>query len=62
MRDLITPEIVAMPAVVGSPEECADQITRFAGRASEVCCYLPGYREAPADVADLVAALHADSA
>lgn len=59
MRELITPEMVATLAVVGSPEECADQIrTRFAGRASEVCCYFPGYLEAPADVADLVAALH----
>ncbi|MQY28780.1 TIGR03617 family F420-dependent LLM class oxidoreductase [Nocardia aurantia] len=59
MRALITPEMVATIAVVGTPEQCAEQIRdRFGAYAGEVCCYFPGYAAEPADVADLVAALH----
>lgn len=59
MRNLITPEMVSTLAVVGTPEQCAEQIrARFGSRADEVCCYFPGYSADAADVADLVKALH----
>lgn len=58
MRALVTPEMVATLAVVGTPQQCADQLRdRFAPHAREVCCYFPGYTAAPADIAELVDAL-----
>ena len=71
MRRLVTDEMVARIGIVGSPEECARQIVERFGahgtpqatpRASEVCCYFPGYTPRSADVADLIGALHARSA
>jgi probable F420-dependent oxidoreductase len=59
MRKLITDPMVRAYGIVGSPEECAEQIReRFGGRASEVCCYFPGYTPNESDVDDLVGALH----
>jgi len=59
MRRLITDPMVCAYGVVGTPEECAEQIEqRFAGHASEVCCYFPGYTPNDADIADLISALH----
>ena len=58
MRALITDDMVATIGVVGTPDQCADQIrTRFGTNASDVCCYFPGYTPAPSDVAELVTAL-----
>jgi len=63
MRHLVTDEMVARIGIVGAPEECAWQIAaRFGGRATEVCCYFPGYTPRSADVAHLIGALHAGSA
>lgn len=59
MRRLISDEMVARIGIVGTPEDCAQQIAaRFGERAAEVCCYFPGYTPAAADVADLIGALH----
>jgi probable F420-dependent oxidoreductase len=59
MRALITDEMVRTYCIVGTPEECADQIQkRYGTHASDVCCYFPGYQPSDGDVADLVAALH----
>ncbi|CPR11672.1 oxidoreductase [Mycobacterium bohemicum DSM 44277] len=59
MRRLITDPMVARIGVVGTPEDCAQQIVaRFGERAAEVCCYFPGYTPAGADLADLIGALH----
>jgi probable F420-dependent oxidoreductase len=60
MRALISDGMVRTLGVVGTPEQCADQICdRFGSYAAEVCCYFPGYTPRSADIADLVAALHA---
>lgn len=59
MRASITDEMVRTIGVVGTPEQCADEIARrFGAHASEVCCYFPAYQPNPDNVADLVAALH----
>ena len=59
MRRLIGDEMVARIGIVGTPEECAQQITaRFGEHAAEVCCYFPGYTPRTADIADLIGALH----
>ncbi|MEZ0054406.1 putative F420-dependent oxidoreductase [Mycobacterium sp. MAA66] len=59
MRALITDEMVRTIGVVGTPEQCAAEIVRrFGAHASEVCCYFPAYQPNPADLADLVSALH----
>jgi probable F420-dependent oxidoreductase len=58
MRALITEDMVATYGIIGTPQQCADQIrARFGSRATDVCCYFPGYQPAAADVADLVAAI-----
>jgi probable F420-dependent oxidoreductase len=63
MRALISDEIVRTLGVVGTPEQCADQIRdRFGSHSAEVCCYFPGYTPQPADIADLVGALHGTAA
>lgn len=59
MRALITDEMVRTIGVAGTPQECAAEIARrFGDYASEVCCYFPAYTPNPANLADLVAALH----
>lgn len=59
MRRLIGDEVVARIGIVGTPEDCAQQIaTRFGEHATEVCCYFPGYTPRAADIADLIGALH----
>lgn len=59
MRRLITDEMVARIGIVGTPEQCAQQIAaRFGEHADEVCCYFPGYTPGPADVAETIGALH----
>jgi probable F420-dependent oxidoreductase len=59
MRGLITEPMVARIGIVGTPEECAQQITaRFGAHAVEVCCYFPGYTPRAADIGDLISALH----
>ncbi|MCG7609006.1 MULTISPECIES: TIGR03617 family F420-dependent LLM class oxidoreductase [Mycobacterium] len=62
MRALITDAMVGTYGVLGTPEECAEQIhQRYGDWASDVCCYFPGYRPDDNDLADLVSALHATS-
>ncbi len=59
MRRLITDPMVARIGVVGTPEECAQQIVaRFGDHAGEVCCYFPGYTPRSTDITDLIGALH----
>jgi probable F420-dependent oxidoreductase len=59
MRALITEDMVRTYGIVGTPQECADQIgDRFGAISSDVCCYFPGYTPDGADVADLVTACH----
>lgn len=59
MCRLVGDEVVSRIGVVGTPEDCARQIAaRFGDHAAEVCCYFPGYTPRPADVADLIGALH----
>lgn len=59
MRRLIGDEVVSRIGVVGTPEDCAQQIAaRFGDQSTEVCCYFPGYTPRPGDVADLIGALH----
>jgi hypothetical protein len=44
--------------MVGTPDECAQQIQkRYGIDTSDVCCYFPGYTPSRADVAGLVAAV-----
>jgi probable F420-dependent oxidoreductase len=58
MRALITDEMVRTYGIVGTPEQCAAQIQdRYGARASDVCCYFPGYTPSQADIAELIAAL-----
>ncbi|GAA4740526.1 TIGR03617 family F420-dependent LLM class oxidoreductase [Gordonia alkaliphila] len=59
MRALITDDMVARIGVVGSPADCAAEISRrFGDFADEVCCYFPAYQPDPDAVAALLAALH----
>ncbi len=59
MMGCVDDEMVTTLAVVGTPEQCAEEILRrYGDHAEQVCCYFPGYPEDPADVADLVTALH----
>lgn len=59
MRALITDPMVARIGIVGTPEQCAEQIAaRFGDHVDEVCCYFPGYTPRDADVADLIGSLH----
>jgi probable F420-dependent oxidoreductase len=59
MRALITEPMVERIGIMGTPEQCAQQIaTRFGDHAGEVCCYFPGYTPDSADIADLINALH----
>lgn len=59
MRALITDPMVAQIGIVGTPEQCAQQlVARFGDQVDEVCCYFPGYTPPSPDIADLIAALH----
>jgi len=59
MRALISEDMVRTIGVVGTPEQCAAEIDRrFGEHVEEVCCYFPAYRPNPANLADLVTALH----
>ncbi|WP_068032186.1 TIGR03617 family F420-dependent LLM class oxidoreductase [Nocardia mexicana] len=60
MAAVIDDHMLRTLAVVGTPEECADQIAdRFHPHAREICCYFPFYNIATQHLTDLVAALHA---
>ena len=60
MAELIDESMLRALAVVGTPEDCATQISaRFGDLASRVCCYFPGYPIADERIAELVAALRA---
>jgi probable F420-dependent oxidoreductase len=59
MRELVTDEMVETIGVVGNPEACAAEIVdRFGAHAGDVCCYFPGYRPRPENIAALVQGLH----
>jgi probable F420-dependent oxidoreductase len=59
MRALITDDMVARIGVVGTPEQCAEQlVTRFGDHVDEVCCYFPFYTPQNADLVGLIDALH----
>jgi probable F420-dependent oxidoreductase len=58
MRALITDDMVRTYGIVGTPEQCAEAIhERFGARASDVCCYFPGYTPDSDEIAGLVGAL-----
>lgn len=58
MRALITDDMVRTYGIVGTPEQCAEEIhERFGARASDICCYFPGYSPSSAEVGDLIAAV-----
>ncbi len=58
MGRLIDDEMVETLAVVGTPQECADQIVeRFCPAARRVCCYFPGYPVGDVAIAELTAAV-----
>jgi probable F420-dependent oxidoreductase len=60
MRAQITDPMVRAIGVVGTPQECADQIReRYGAYATDVCCYFPGFIPSDDDVTELVGALHA---
>jgi probable F420-dependent oxidoreductase len=59
MTKLVTPEMVDVLAVRGTPEDCAAQIMRrFGAHASRVCAYFPGYEVSLCHVRDLSETLH----
>jgi probable F420-dependent oxidoreductase len=62
MTGLITDEMVATIAVIGTPAECARQIVdRYGSDVSRICAYFPGY-DAPDDlIAEFTAAVKAAS-
>ncbi|NYJ02816.1 putative F420-dependent oxidoreductase [Nocardioides thalensis] len=61
MAGLVSDEMLARIAVVGTPEECAGELLRrFDGVADRVCAYFPGYTPPADQVAELAAALHAE--
>ncbi|WP_435770530.1 TIGR03617 family F420-dependent LLM class oxidoreductase [Nocardioides sp. SYSU DS0651] len=58
MFGLVSDELMATVAVVGTPEECAAEIRkRFADEADRVCAYFPGYQPAGDQVAALASGL-----
>ncbi|NDZ95866.1 TIGR03617 family F420-dependent LLM class oxidoreductase [Streptomyces sp. SID6673] len=58
MRALITDPMVRTYGVVGTPEECAEQVrARYGSHASDVCCYFPGFTPSRADLEKLIGAL-----
>ncbi|GAB2677042.1 TIGR03617 family F420-dependent LLM class oxidoreductase [Nocardia goodfellowii] len=60
MSALIDDRMLHTLAVVGTPAECAARIRdRFGSHATQICCYFPGYDISPANLTELVAALHA---
>jgi probable F420-dependent oxidoreductase len=62
MTELITDEMVRTIAVVGTPDECAQQIVdRFGGSAARVCVYFPGYRADDDLIGEVTAAIHSAS-
>ena len=59
MAELITPEMVDVLSVRGTPESCAGQILhRFGPHARRVCAYFPGYDVNLRHVRDMSEALH----
>ncbi|MCW2798469.1 TIGR03617 family F420-dependent LLM class oxidoreductase [Nocardioides sp.] len=63
MGDLIDDELLLRLAVVGTPEECAEQLNkRFGNVTDRVCCYFPGYDPPLDQIRALVTATRASSA
>jgi probable F420-dependent oxidoreductase len=59
MAELITPEMVEVLSVRGTPEDCAAEILRrFGAHAHRVCAYFPGYDVNLRHVRDMAEALH----
>ena len=58
MRRLVTDEMVGRIGIVGTPEECAEQVAaRFGEHADEVCCYFPGYDPGVEQIGELASSL-----
>lgn len=58
MIDLIDDDMLRTLAVVGTPEECADEIkTRFGDVAERICAYFPGSTHLPDVISRLACAL-----
>jgi probable F420-dependent oxidoreductase len=59
MTDLIDDTMLTTLAVRGTPQQCADEITRrFGDVADRVCVYFPGYTATAEHIAALAHALH----
>ena len=57
---LVDDRMLRTLAVVGTPEECADEIrARFGDVADRVCAYFPGTTHAPGTIRRLATALAA---
>jgi len=62
MAGLLTDDMVATLAVVGTPEQCAAQIVeRYGPWASRVCAYFPFYEVDDGLIAEFTAAVKAAS-
>jgi alkanesulfonate monooxygenase SsuD/methylene tetrahydromethanopterin reductase-like flavin-dependent oxidoreductase (luciferase family) len=60
MTAVITDEMLATLAVLGTPEECAAELQRrFGDVATRICCYFPGYQPPAEQMAALASALGA---
>ncbi len=58
MGALVTDEMVATLAVRGTPEQCADDLTRrFGDVAERVCAYFPGHHPGSEQIASLARVL-----
>jgi probable F420-dependent oxidoreductase len=58
MRSLVTEEMVETLAVRGTPEQCADELTRrFGDVAERVCAYFPGHDPGTEQIASLARTL-----
>jgi probable F420-dependent oxidoreductase len=58
MAGLVDDTVVRTLAVVGTPQECAQEIVdRFGAISQRVCCYFPGYPVTDDRIAALVAAI-----
>jgi hypothetical protein len=54
MRSLVSEEMVERLAVRGTPEQCADELTRrFGDVAERVCAYFPGHDPGGEQIASL---------
>jgi probable F420-dependent oxidoreductase len=57
MVDAVTPEMLAVMAVAGTPDEARDQLPGFHGLYDRLCCYVPSYGLRAGEIAERVNAV-----